>query len=505
MMSSLSRATATRLTVGAGIPVRLRRVAVTAGLIAMLCGLPDASRALAEQPAEPAAEPIAEITPARLLEPTFPDAIPIGAIPTGATMNADKPSGSERGAASLDLRITAFLGALLAAVLFLKWNGRRMMQRPPAEVFAVLGEASLGGQHVARIVRFGPKTILVGVSGATCTTLAEIDDPDVTDTIASACLPTAVAGSAAARSCVRLPLRARAAARALLGAFVLFLASPAMAPARGDEATPPGLSELPAAPLTAEAFPPTPVGTLAGGRPTTEIASLPAWGDFTSKALGSRSVDGILSAVIIFGVASIAPAILLMTTSFVRMSVVLSLVRQGLGTQGLPSNQIVTSLALFLSLLVMWPVWTSAYREGVQPLQEGRIDATTAFERGSVPVRRWMASQIERAGNRQTMLLFLARHPSAPREVRSYDDVPLETLLPAFLVSELKTAFSIGVRLLLPFLVLDLLVATLLASTGLGMVSPATVSLPLKLVVFVMADGWSLVVQSLLDGMRSAA
>ncbi len=504
MMSSLSRATATRPTAGAPIPVRLRRVVVTAGLIAVLSVLPAASRALADLPPEPAAEPIAEVTPARLLEPTFPDAIPIGAIPTGSTMNADEGSVNARGTSSLDLRITAFLGALLAAVFFLKWNGRARIQRPPADVFAVLGEASLGGQHVARIVRFGPKTILVGVSGATCTTLAEIDDQGVTDTISAACLPNAGAASAGAPSCVGLPLRARA-ARALLGAFVLALASLPMAPAHGDQAAAATPADLSAAPLTAEPSPPTPVGTFAGGRPTTEIAALPAWSDFTSGALGNRSVDGILSAVIIFGVASIAPAILLMTTSFVRMSVVLSLVRQGLGTQGLPSNQIVTSLALFLSLLVMWPVWTSAYREGVQPLQEGRIDATTAFERGSVPVRRWMASQIERAGNRQTMLLFLARHPSAPREVRSYDDVPLETLLPAFLVSELKTAFSIGVRLLLPFLVLDLLVATLLASTGLGMVSPATVSLPLKLVVFVMADGWSLVVQSLLDGMRTTA
>jgi len=504
MMSSLPQTFATRPPFGAQAAVRLW-VVVIVGLMVSLGGVPWVLGASAELSPEPAAEPIAEVTPARLLEPTFPDAIPIGAIPAAAAMSADEASGSARGASSLDFRITAFLGALLAAVLFLKWNGRRTMHRPPADVFAVLGEASLGGQHVARIVRFGPKTILVGVSGATCTTLAEIDDPGVSEAIAAACLPTAVAGSAGAPARVGLPLRARAAARAALGVFLLLLASLPTAPSRGDEAAAPALSDLSAAPLTAEAFSPTPVGTLAGGRPTTDIAALPAWSDLTTRTRGPRSVDGILSAVILFGVASIAPAILLMTTSFVRMSVVLSLVRQGLGTQGLPSNQIVTSLALFLSLLVMWPVWTSAYQEGVQPFQEGRIDASTAFERGSVPVRRWMASQIERAGNRQTMLLFLARHPSAPREVRSYDDVPLETLLPAFLVSELKTAFSIGVRLLLPFLVLDLLVATLLASTGLGMVSPATVSLPLKLVVLVMADGWSLVVQSLLDGVRTAA
>ena len=443
------------------------------------------------------------VTPARLLEPGVPEAIPIGAIAIGTGAIAADPAGSARGAPAFDLRITAFLATLLAAVLCLKWSGRRPVPRPPAEVFAVLGEASLGGQHVARIVRFGPKTILVGVSGTTCTALAEIDDPDITDSITAACHPRAVSGAERVPLRLGLPLRIRTAARAFVGIAIFLVAALPAAPTRGDDAP---ATPFPVAPSFAPEGPSPPaIVAMADVRPATEIAALPAWSDVTTRALGPRSVDGILSAVILFGVASIAPAILLMTTSFVRMSVVLSLVRQGLGTQGLPSNQIVTSLALFLSLLVMWPVWTSAYREGVQPLQDGQIDLNTAFERGSMPVRRWMAGQIEHAGNRQTMLLFLSRHPSAPREVRSYDDVPLETLLPAFLVSELKTAFSIGVRLLLPFLVLDLLVATLLASTGLGMVSPATVSLPLKLIVFVMADGWTLVVRSLLDGVRTAA
>jgi flagellar biosynthetic protein FliP len=284
----------------------------------------------------------------------------------------------------------------------------------------------------------------------------------------------------------------------LLAVCLCLVGAGGVARARADqpEAAVTDADRLGAAPALVDVPTPAP-GRLAS------LPSLPGWNEWSAGSLGSRSIDGILSAVLLFGVASVAPAILLMTTSFVRMSVVLSLVRQGLGTQGLPSNQIVTSLALFLSLLVMWPVWTAAYEEGVRPLQEGRIDASTALVRGSVPVRRWMAGQIERAGNRPTMLLFLSRHPSAPRDVRSYDDVPLETLLPAFLVSELETAFAIGVRFLVPFLVLDLLVAALLAATGLGAVSPASVGLPLKLTVFVMADGWSLVVGSLLDGMRT--
>jgi flagellar biosynthetic protein FliP len=225
-------------------------------------------------------------------------------------------------------------------------------------------------------------------------------------------------------------------------------------------------------------------------------------GGLVRSLIGTRSLDATLSAALMFGVVSLAPAVLLMTTCFVRMSVVLSLVRQGLGTAQLPSNQIVTSLALFLSAMVMWPVWTSSYRAGVEPYQAGKITLSQAYERGSLPIRRWMATQIEQAGNRDTMLLFLERHPEAPRQPATYDDVPLETLLPAFLVSELETAFTIGFRMLLPFLVVDVLVATLVVSTGLVMLPPTLVSLPLKLIVFVMADGWSLVVRSLLDSVR---
>lgn len=224
-----------------------------------------------------------------------------------------------------------------------------------------------------------------------------------------------------------------------------------------------------------------------------------------SRFSGGRSLDATLSAALMFGVVSLAPAVLLMTTCFVRMSVVLSLLRQGLGTQQLPSNQIVTSLALFLSAMVMWPVWTTAYQAGVEPYQQGKIDLPAAYERGTLPIRRWMATQIEQADNRDTMLLFLNRHPTAPKEITTYDDVPIETLLPAFLVSELETAFTIGFRLLLPFLVLDVIVAILVVSTGLVMLPPTLVSLPLKLLVFVMADGWSLVIASLLDSVRATA
>lgn len=119
-------------------------------------------------------------------------------------------------------------------------------------------------------------------------------------------------------------------------------------------------------------------------------------------------------------------------------------------------------------------------------------------------MRRWMAGQIEAAGNRETVLMFLQRHPSAESGVATYDDVPVEALLPAFLVSELETAFKLGVRLLIPFLLIDLVVATLVVSSGLVMLPPTIVSFPLKILVFVMADGWTLVVTSLLNGVSPA-
>jgi len=365
--------------------------------------------------------------------------------------------------------------AALGAVFLLRFTQARRAVSLPPDVFDVLGSATISGQHGVRVVRFGPKTLLVSVSAGGCRTLAELTDPQAT-----ACIVEACRGGHPAHA----PRPAAGLGRTA-AVLLIALASLVMAPGpTSAHATEPGDAVEPAA--TVE-------------RPAETAAT-----DLVARFLGGRSLDTTLSAAVMFGVASLAPAALLMTTCFVRMSVVLSLLRQGLGTQQLPSNQIITSLALFLSALVMWPVWTQAWRAGVEPYQQGRIGLREAYEQGTLPVRRWMAGQIEQAGNRETVLLFLKRHPDARREVKTYDDVPVEALLPAFLVSELETAFEIGFRLLLPFLVLDVVVATLVVSTGLVMLPPSLVSLPLKLLVFVMADGWSLVVQSLLDGVRTA-
>jgi flagellar biosynthetic protein FliP len=363
-------------------------------------------------------------------------------------------------------------------------------------------------------VRFGPKTLLVAVSAGGCHTLAELADPQATACIASACRG------------VHPPIRPAAATSRVLRAVgqACLLVAVSWGPARvawPQPASAPGLRQVEAASFTATApaeaparsGPPARLDPVAAGQDAPSGGSeeraaatdVGGMATLVQRFRGIGSLDTALSAAVALGVASLVPALLLMTTCFVRISIVLALVRQGLGTPQLPSNQILSALALFLSALVMWPVWTAAYREGVEPFENGRIELAVACERGSLPVRRWMSAQIEQAGNRDTMRFFLERHPAAPLRVATYDDVPVEALLPAFLVSELETAFAIGFRLLLPFLVLDVLVATLVMSTGLVMLPPTLVALPLKLLVFVAADGWSLVVKALLDGMRQTA
>jgi flagellar biosynthetic protein FliP len=214
------------------------------------------------------------------------------------------------------------------------------------------------------------------------------------------------------------------------------------------------------------------------------------------------SPEGISSAVqmlLLLAVVSLAPAILLMTTCFVRIVVVLGLLRQAIGTQQLPPNQVMTSIALFMTLLVMWPVWTRVYHDAIEPYASHQITLEEAWTAGVKPVRQFMSAQIDRTGNREDVWLFYKYLPENTPEPSNYDEVPTCVLLPAFMLSELKTAFLIGFQIYLPFLVLDLVVSSVTISMGMLMLPPAIVSLPFKLLLFVLVDGWHLVVGMLLD------
>ena len=228
-----------------------------------------------------------------------------------------------------------------------------------------------------------------------------------------------------------------------------------------------------------------------------------------------EGLSSTLQVMILLTVISLAPAVLLMTTSFIRILVVLGLLRQALGAQQLPPSQVITSIALFMTVLLMTPVWKQSYEQGIQPYTSGQLGAQEAFTRGVEPIRRFMAHQIQQTGNDDDVHLFLKYLPaegdSAAAEPPSYvyydppageRVVPLEALLPAFMLSELKTAFLIGFQIYLPFLILDVVVATVTTSMGMMMLPPALVSLPFKLLLFVLVDGWHLVVEMLLQSFR---
>jgi flagellar biosynthetic protein FliP len=214
-------------------------------------------------------------------------------------------------------------------------------------------------------------------------------------------------------------------------------------------------------------------------------------------AAGLTGADGSVSGraiqlVLMLTVLSLAPGILMTITSFTRIIVALSLLRSGLGVQGVPPNPVVISLALFLSFFVMGPTFDMAWKQGMVPYNEGRINETQALERASVPFHSFMLKHVRE----EDVQLFVGLSGKTPP---TRAELPMTTLMPAFMISELRRAFEIGFLLLLPFLVIDLAVAAVLMAMGMMMLPPATISLPFKVLLFVMADGWHLIVKSLVS------
>jgi flagellar biosynthetic protein FliP len=204
------------------------------------------------------------------------------------------------------------------------------------------------------------------------------------------------------------------------------------------------------------------------------------------------------SVVIILAVTalSVAPAILLLTTSFTKIFVVLSLTRNALGLQSTPPTQVLAGLALFLTLFVMSPVLTQVNNDGVQPYLKGQMTQSQAFDAGVKPLRQFMVSH-----TRSEELALITKAAQQPRP-KNAASVPLSTLVPAFVLSELRSAFVIGFVIFVPFLVIDLVVAAVLMSMGMMMLPPVTISLPFKILLFVLVDGWGLIVQSLVASYR---
>jgi flagellar biosynthetic protein FliP len=198
-----------------------------------------------------------------------------------------------------------------------------------------------------------------------------------------------------------------------------------------------------------------------------------------------------IQTLLFFTALSFLPAVLLLMTGFTRIVIVLSLLRQALGTQAAPPNQVIVGLSLFLTFFVMGPTFDKVYDEAYKPFTENRIQAEEAFRRGEAPMREFMLKQ-----TRQSDVMLFAKLAKLPADVKS-EAVPLKVLVPAFVTSELKSAFQIGFMIFIPFLIIDMVVASVLMSLGMMMLSPVLVALPFKLMLFVLADGWNLLLGSL--------
>jgi len=212
---------------------------------------------------------------------------------------------------------------------------------------------------------------------------------------------------------------------------------------------------------------------------------------------GGGLTERVLQLIALLTVLSLAPSILVMVTSFTRIVVVLSLLRTALGTATAPPNAVLISLAMFLTAFVMWPTFTTAYDVGIRPLMANEITPEQAFERASDPFRAFMMKNVRDKDLK--LFMDLSRTPTPERP----EDMSLRVLVPSFMISELKRAFEIGFLLFLPFLIIDLVVASVLMSMGMMMLPPVVVSLPLKLIFFVLVDGWHLVAGSLVQSYGS--
>lgn len=214
--------------------------------------------------------------------------------------------------------------------------------------------------------------------------------------------------------------------------------------------------------------------------------------DLVTNVSGGSSE--VVNMYLLFLIIALIPTILILTTSFTRIVVVLSFVRNSLGTQQTPPNQVLTGLALFLTLFIMQPIYSQMNQEAFKPLQANEINTEQAMERAAVPMKEFMLKQT----GTKDLELFIELSSVDPPDTPL--DTPLVTLIPAFAISELRTAFTIGFLVFIPFLIIDIVVASVLMSMGMFMLSPVMISLPFKLLLFVLVDGWYLVVESLVKG-----
>ncbi|SHE59836.1 flagellar biosynthetic protein FliP [Thermoanaerobacter uzonensis DSM 18761] len=218
-------------------------------------------------------------------------------------------------------------------------------------------------------------------------------------------------------------------------------------------------------------------------------------GDLVSSVTAPSNMATSLQIVLLLTVLTLAPSILIMMTSFTRIVIVLSFLRNALGLQQMPPNQVLIGLALFLTLFIMAPVGQDINNNAIKPYTEGKITQQEAYQNAIKPLKNFMLKQTRQ--NDLNLFVSLAKI-----KVNNPEDLPMKVVIPSFIISELKTAFEIGFIIYIPFLIIDIIVASVLMSMGMFMLPPVLISLPFKVLLFILVDGWNLVVKSLILGFR---
>lgn len=403
-----------------------------------------------------------------------------------------------------------------AIVLVGRWMQKRGFQGPPSlpiEAFETLGRRQIEPRIAVHLVKCGERILVLSVAPEGVRTLSEIRDPAEVERLVDACDASSTSssrqnGAVTGKPATRTSGTMKAAQRLLIAAIAVGLSIAGTCEAQGQvNRKGAGAARVQEFDEVAEDVQPHVV------RPA--AMQVGPGGFDPAQLLAPHQLGTSLKVLALMTVLGLAPSILMMTTCFVRFTVALGLLRQALGIQqGLP-NQVTTAVCLFLTILVMSPIWQRCYQDGIRPYtslaDDGRsMDEATALANTIAPVRQFMSEQIEKAGNADAVWMLLdfqrpaEESPSMKgwHEPQSYDDVPFSVLAPAYLLSELKVGFMIGFQLFLPFLVIDLVVATILTSLGLTLLQPSMVSIPFKVLLFVLIDGWFLTVGMLLESVR---
>jgi len=224
-----------------------------------------------------------------------------------------------------------------------------------------------------------------------------------------------------------------------------------------------------------------------------QAQSIPKVSVELTESESPSDLSSTLQVVLLLTILTLAPSIILMITSFIRMIIVLGFLRQAMGTQQLPPNQLILSLALILTFFIISPIANQAYNEGLKPYLDEQITKEEAFEKGIAPFKKFMLAQTRE----KDLALFV--NISGMEQPKNADDIPLHVLIPGFVISELRTGFQIAFLIFIPFLIIDMVVASVLMSMGMMMLPPIIVSLPFKILLFVLVDGWYLLVKSLVE------